>query len=139
MERLAKVIEPEHGVITNIGEAHQQNFHSLEQKLKEKLRLFHNSQFIYYCLDHELIESAIKSDSLLNSKEHITWSTKSRNAGLFVEILNRSANNVRIKLNHKHVTCILNLPYGDKASLENALHVINFLIENDFSGHEIES
>jgi alanine racemase len=31
------------------------------------------------------------------------------------------------------------LPYGDKASLENALHVINFLIENDFSGHEIES
>lgn len=39
MERLAKIIRPDIGVVTNIGEAHSENFASSEEKLNEKLIL----------------------------------------------------------------------------------------------------
>lgn len=40
MAKLAKMIQPDLGVLTNIGEAHSENFASKEQKLDEKLKLF---------------------------------------------------------------------------------------------------
>lgn len=42
MERLEKIIQPSIGVLTNIGEAHSEGFHSLEEKRNEKQLLFQN-------------------------------------------------------------------------------------------------
>lgn len=42
MERLERIICPTIGVITNIGEAHGENFASTDEKLGEKLNLFKN-------------------------------------------------------------------------------------------------
>ncbi|MBS1759451.1 MAG: alanine racemase [Bacteroidetes bacterium] len=42
MERLEKIIQPTIGVLTNIGEAHSEGFHSLEEKRNEKQLLFQN-------------------------------------------------------------------------------------------------
>ncbi|KGN67271.1 alanine racemase [Porphyromonas sp. COT-108 OH1349] len=39
MERLAKIVDPDIVLITNIGEAHQENFSSLQQKAEEKCKL----------------------------------------------------------------------------------------------------
>ena len=44
MERLERIIRPTIGVLTNIGEAHQENFISLEQKRAEKLKLMVNCE-----------------------------------------------------------------------------------------------
>ncbi len=46
MEKLQRCIQPEIGVITNIGQAHQENFSSTQQKLQEKLMLFADSKVI---------------------------------------------------------------------------------------------
>lgn len=40
MSKLAKIIQPTLGVLTRMGEAHQDGFTSLEQKLEEKKQLF---------------------------------------------------------------------------------------------------
>lgn len=40
MDKLQNMIQPQIAVLTNIGSAHQENFSSLEEKFKEKLRLF---------------------------------------------------------------------------------------------------
>ncbi|MCF0185076.1 MAG: bifunctional UDP-N-acetylmuramoyl-tripeptide:D-alanyl-D-alanine ligase/alanine racemase, partial [Bacteroidaceae bacterium] len=40
MQRLQPIIRPTIGVLTNIGQAHQENFTSLEEKCIEKLQLF---------------------------------------------------------------------------------------------------
>jgi UDP-N-acetylmuramyl pentapeptide synthase len=40
MEKLEKIIQPTIGILTNIGEAHSENFPNREEKLKEKLKLF---------------------------------------------------------------------------------------------------
>lgn len=46
MERLEAMIRPTVGVITNIGEAHGENFASKEAKLDEKLKLFVGSKIV---------------------------------------------------------------------------------------------
>ena len=48
MERLQPIIAPTIGIITNIGEAHQENFLSSNQKCMEKLTLFNDCEAIIY-------------------------------------------------------------------------------------------
>ncbi len=50
MERLEKIILPDTGIFTNLGTAHQENFESREEKLREKLRLFKNCRRSYRTL-----------------------------------------------------------------------------------------
>lgn len=40
MDKVAKIIQPTIGIITNIGEAHSKGFESQNQKLQEKFKLF---------------------------------------------------------------------------------------------------
>ena len=55
MERLQPIIAPTIGVITNIGEAHQENFISSTQKCLEKLTLFNDCEAIIYDGDDAFI------------------------------------------------------------------------------------
>ena len=57
MEKLQKVIEPDIGVITNVGDAHSENFPDNKAKATEKLKLFINASLIIYCSDQEIIQS----------------------------------------------------------------------------------
>ena len=57
MEKLQKIIDPDIGVITNIGDATVRILRITDQKQAEKLKLFKNSSLIVYCSDHELIRS----------------------------------------------------------------------------------
>ncbi len=44
MEKLARVVRPDIGILTMIGDAHQENFESPEQKLREKMLLFEGAR-----------------------------------------------------------------------------------------------
>jgi len=55
MSRLQKIINPEIGIFTYIGDAHSEGFRNLQQKINEKLRLFINSKIIIYCADDEAL------------------------------------------------------------------------------------
>ena len=60
MEKLQKVINPDIGIITNIGDAHSENFKDNREKAEEKLKLFINSSLIVYCSDHEFLKQLIR-------------------------------------------------------------------------------
>lgn len=64
MERLQPIIAPTIGVITNIGEAHQENFISSTQKCLEKLTLFNDCEAIIYDGDDAFIANCIESACL---------------------------------------------------------------------------
>ena len=64
MDELRPVIAPTIGLITNIGEAHQENFESAKAKCIEKLSLFIDCDVIIYNADDELIESALEVSCL---------------------------------------------------------------------------
>src|SRR5690554_5212604 len=53
MINLATILKPTIGIFTNIGDAHQENFRSQKEKIHEKLKLFHCSEQLVYCVDDE--------------------------------------------------------------------------------------
>jgi hypothetical protein len=73
MLRLQKVIAPSAVLITNIGQAHEQGFESMQHKLKEKLILCMDADLLVYCSDHALIKQAVESGSTLKHKHIFAW------------------------------------------------------------------
>ena len=58
MERLERMIKPNVVVMTSIGDAHQSNFDSVEQKIREKLLLASEARtFIYHSAYDQITES----------------------------------------------------------------------------------
>lgn len=52
MEALARILRPDIGIFTTIGAAHQENFDSLQDKIREKARLFEGCGRIIYDGDY---------------------------------------------------------------------------------------
>jgi alanine racemase len=59
MAALSGIIQPTIGIITNIGQAHHENFGSMDEKCREKMRLFHDAKVVFYNADDETIKSNI--------------------------------------------------------------------------------
>jgi alanine racemase len=66
MEKLEKMIRPDIGIFTNIGEAHSEGFSSRREKIREKLNLFVNSKWLIYCRDYTDLHEEVQ----LFAKEH---------------------------------------------------------------------
>ncbi len=122
MKRLQEIIAPDIGIFTNIGEAHQENFTSREQKIREKLCLFKETPVLIYCIDHEDIHREIEADPVFHNKEKIQWSEK---PGSEVTIIDKTYDDgtTRIEGLYKDRLVTIRIPFTDKASIENAIHV----------------
>jgi alanine racemase len=123
MENLQKVIDPDIGVITNIGEAHSRNFADNCQKAAEKLKLFINCSMIIYCADHSLIHELISKDKNLGKKILISWSFIDREAGIFVTRKQLTGGGTLLTISYKGVSNEFEIPFSDRASVENAITV----------------
>ena len=60
MEALERIIQPVIGIFTCLGDAHQENFETLEQKCMEKLQLFKHAEVLFYPAHDELIARCIE-------------------------------------------------------------------------------
>ena len=120
MEKLVSVLNPDWGLFSTIGDAHQENFTGTEQKIKEKLILFSNCIKLFYCLDHQLIDQEIKKSG--SGAELLTWS-RYNDAALRItdEIISAHKTTVKALYRGKPVTLIL--PFTDPASVENLMHI----------------
>ncbi len=138
MEKLEQIIQPNIGLISNIGDPHQENFKDFNLKAEEKLKLFKNSEIIVYSADHEIIDEKIRSDKDLSKKKIFTWSEKS-NADL--QIISKSVENkkTRIKIKLKNSNSEINIPFTDKASIEDAIHVMTVLIAMDLNPEDFRA
>jgi Alr-MurF fusion protein len=123
MEKLQKVIDPDIGVITNIGDAHRENFPDSRTKASEKLKLFVNSSVIIYCSDHEIIQQLILKDDNFKSKKLVDWSCLNTGAKIFVKKSSLSGGRTGIKMIYNGRTNDFVIPFRDRASVENAITV----------------
>ncbi len=123
MTRLQEIIKPDAGVITNIGDAHRENFPDDKAKAAEKLKLFKDASMIIYCSDHKLIHSLIMDDPRLRTKKLVDWSAENSDASVYVDkkISEEGHTSVRIKYNGSYYDFII--PFADRASVENAIMV----------------
>lgn len=59
MARLERIVRPDVGVITTLGDAHQEHFRNLQHKLEEKLHLFRAARTILYSSHYPQVEEQL--------------------------------------------------------------------------------
>ncbi|MEF8845442.1 MAG: bifunctional UDP-N-acetylmuramoyl-tripeptide:D-alanyl-D-alanine ligase/alanine racemase [Bacteroidales bacterium] len=122
MFRLENIIRPDIGIFTNIGEAHQENFRDLQQKIDEKIQLFEESEVLIYCKDHDRIHKRIKVSDQLKNKQFVTWSLEG-DSDLNIEQINKGNTHTTIEGEYHEREVKVVIPYIDRGSVENAIHV----------------
>ena len=126
MERLQPIIAPTIGVITNIGEAHQENFISSTQKCLEKLTLFNDCEAIIYDGDDAFIANCIESACL--SHKAITWSRTDSEAPLYIESIKKLDSETIIRCTLLGFDRTYTIPFTDDASIENVIHCMAVML-----------
>ncbi len=124
MKKLQKIINPDIGVITNIGEAHGENFKSPGEKAAEKLYLFKNASTIIYCRDQKEIHKLIEGDASSGSKDIYDWSFSDIKARVYVERSEKVRGRTLLQIHYQGSVMQYEIPFSDRASVENALSVL---------------
>ena len=128
MGTLRDIIQPRIGLFTNLGSAHQENFKTLEEKLKEKLLLFRDCDKVICCADQVVGSRPLLSFMEDLKAEVIDWSLEGKATYQYVieeRIQSHTTLTVLLPEGQVNVT----LPFSDDASIENALHTLTFTFE----------
>ncbi len=120
MAKLQQMIQPQLGILTNIGDAHDAGFESRRQKLQEKLMLFGPETKVIYCRDHEIIHQEIS----IGLRPNVSWSLIDQEADYRFSVRGKDLN-----LSLKDQSYRFELSAGDQMTLENACHAIVTAIE----------
>ena len=118
MLALRDIIQPTIAVLTFIGDAHQKNFASLEEKCREKIILFHDAKTIVYCKDDTLVDNMVKSFDYKG--ENLSWSMKDPEAALYVKQVDKNGLTSTIHYIYKGEEGEYELPFIDEASVRNS-------------------
>ncbi len=124
MQRLQTIIAPDDVIVTNIGNAHQENFTSIAEKLQEKLTLCKEAKRIFFCQDHEMIATEI-AKSFPNAEKH-AWSLKGEATCQFTVEKENGRSVLKVKCNELNFSLLI--PFDDDVSIENICHAINYAI-----------
>ncbi len=121
MKKLEEMILPSIGIFTNIGTPHDENFQDQNEKVVEKLNLFHSVKTLIYCKDYDSIRENIASHSFENSDvAFFSWSRRSK-AELQVGRINKKNDETEIQAVYKESFIQIHIPFIDDASIENAI------------------
>ncbi|MCX6252168.1 MAG: bifunctional UDP-N-acetylmuramoyl-tripeptide:D-alanyl-D-alanine ligase/alanine racemase [Bacteroidetes bacterium] len=121
MQKLRNIIQPTIGIFTNIGQAHNENFRDIEQKIKEKLLLFRNADILIYSKDHQEIAHVLEASEEYNKLKTFTWGRK-LSADLMITEVSEAAGRTQINGRYLNKPVSVRIPFKDVASIENALH-----------------
>ncbi len=142
MEHSEKVIKPDLGIFTNIGEAHSEGFMNMRQKINEKLILFRNAKELIYCKDyHELNECVVQYRNQIRNADTdqlrlFTWSQKTE-ATLRIQEIAKENNQTRISARYEDRDLQIRIPFSDNASVENAIHCWCVLLQMGMADERI--
>ena len=123
MSKLEAIIRPTIGILTNIGQAHQEGFKSMKQKCLEKLELFINCDVIICEEENELIDECMEIACL--SHKRLTWSRRgSSKSPLYIKKIEKYEKSTTIHYSALGMISELSIPFSDDASIEDAIHVL---------------
>ncbi|MDR1719344.1 MAG: bifunctional UDP-N-acetylmuramoyl-tripeptide:D-alanyl-D-alanine ligase/alanine racemase [Dysgonamonadaceae bacterium] len=119
MSRLEPIVYPTIGLFTSIGDAHQENFNSLEEKCREKLDLFKHSEIILFNSDNLLLRHCIRER--YPEKATFCWSMHDPQADLYISKIEKSIEGAQITYHHSGKRSAIFIPFPDEASVENLI------------------
>jgi Alr-MurF fusion protein len=113
MDALQNIIQPTIGILTNIGEAHNEGFTNAREKLIEKQKLFTTAGVV--------ICSPEKLASLLFKQENIfSWGEGEDNNVVISEV-QKQLSETTISFTSALLSDSITIPFTDEASVENAI------------------
>ncbi|CCG52235.1 Bifunctional enzyme : Mur ligase domain protein and alanine racemase [Flavobacterium indicum GPTSA100-9 = DSM 17447] len=113
---LEKIIQPTIGIFTHLGDAHNEGFTTIEEKVKEKTQLFIHCKVVIL-EKNDFIEKHLSVPSF-------TWSFDNPAADIFVisKVKNNQKTTLELQLHTEKI--VVTLPFLDDISIENALTCI---------------
>jgi len=134
MEKLEKIIQPTMGILTNIGEAHNEGFTEKSQKLAEKLQLFTECQLL---IGRETDLSAGREliNAFETKPEIATWGPSPAN-NVTVKHIDKRESHTIITVCPGAAEKKFNILFTDDASVENSITCYVVLLQLGIS-HEI--
>ncbi|MCU0322128.1 MAG: Mur ligase family protein [Chitinophagaceae bacterium] len=120
MEQLQKIIQPTIGILTNIGNAHDEGFSNATQKLNEKIKLFSKTPYTI---------ARSKDIAIIKDKNNFkTWGETDTNDYTIADIKLNKANTF-ITIIYNNQSHQFTIPFIDLASIENVITCICVLLE----------
>lgn len=120
MERLAAMIQPEVGIFTYLGSAHDEGFTDKRQKLAEKLKLFRGCSML---IVPATLTEAYPEEFAMLSARRLTWGY-SEGADLVVLDARLSGEWRKVRFRFANKEYEYQLAHTDEASLHNSLSAL---------------
>ncbi len=129
MEKLEKIIQPTLGILTNIRQAHRENFSSQLELAQEKVKLFRHAKKVICSSQYR--EAIQELRQLAPHLDIVIWgdTADSKYSVSSAALADKGSN---LTLQWKNQQSEFYLPFSDKASIENALHCIVCLLEMNY-------
>ena len=126
MKKLLPVIKPDIGILTNIGDAHQENFKSKKQKIEEKLILFTSVRKLIFSVDDKETATAVKDFCGRHGIEEISWTLSGQESKIrFKYESDEGKSYISVATGGKYYNFII--PFTDRSSIENCCHCFTLI------------
>ncbi len=128
MAKLAKIIHPNIGIFTTLGNAHEEGFIDKQQKLDEKFKLFEAVDILIACDEQTIVAEKLWSFKQQYGRVKIfTWSRTNAEAGAFFQVIKQGAfTSIQSRMGSRMLS--VRIPFTDEASIENACTCFAFLL-----------
>lgn len=135
MDKLEKIIQPTIGILTNIGNTHDEGFENKEHKFLEKIQLFKNcSVLIARENDCKIHNPVVPSEKFKPTV--LTWGFSNNNE-FVIQYINKQKDNATISFLYKNKEQQYIIPFTDEASIENAITCICVMLVLKFESQNI--
>lgn len=133
MQNLEKIIRPTIGILTNIGDAHDEGFTDKKQKISEKLKLFKHADVVIF-QKNELVEQLLESYNV----KSFCWSFEKSDNALFIK-KSTSKNVTTLAFTFHNQDFEVKIPFSDYASTENTINAMMVLLHLGYDKQTVEN
>ena len=126
MEKLEPIVQPTVGILTNVGEAHQEGFSSLQEKCEEKLSLFRRAEAIIYDGDNPVVTESFNK-MCLGTRE-IAWSHVDIDSPLYISKIEKKELSTRIEYIYLRAKSDFTIPFVEDGAIQDAIHCLAVML-----------
>ena len=122
MAALEGIIQPTIGIFTNLGQAHQENFATLEEKCLEKLELFKHAGLLIYNADDDLIAQCL--ERFVFKGKTLAWSQTNPKAPLYISQVEKIDGLTRVNYVYQGESHHFDMPFYSLSAVQNIAHCL---------------
>jgi Alr-MurF fusion protein len=128
MDLLEDMIKPTIGILTNIGEAHDQGFENRHEKIREKLGLFKHAAALIYTDDQPELKETILAWHFTNPAPVLISIGKAKDATVQVREINKKPGHTTVTVVYREEIIELAIRFDYEAGIYNALTCVGLML-----------